>query len=30
VTEARDALVVALAADCSLRERRPVRVDEFS
>jgi myo-inositol 2-dehydrogenase / D-chiro-inositol 1-dehydrogenase len=30
VSEARDALVVALAADCSLRERRPVRVEEFA
>jgi myo-inositol 2-dehydrogenase / D-chiro-inositol 1-dehydrogenase len=30
VTEARDAFVVALAADCSLRERRPVRVEEFT
>ena len=29
VSDARDALVVALAADRSLREHRPVRVDEF-
>ena len=30
VTEARAALVVALAADCSLRERRPVKVEEVA
>ena len=30
VGEARDALVVALAADTSLREHRPVRVEEFA
>ena len=30
VSDARDALVVALAADRSLREHRPVRVDEFA
>jgi len=30
VSDARDALVVALAADRSLREPRPVRVDEFA
>lgn len=30
VSDARKALVVALAADCSLREHRPVRVEEFS
>ena len=30
VADARRALVVALAADSSMRERRPVRVDDFS
>ena len=30
VGDARDALVVALAADCSVREHRPVRVEEFA
>ncbi|HEY3085896.1 MAG TPA: Gfo/Idh/MocA family oxidoreductase [Candidatus Dormibacteraeota bacterium] len=30
VAEARDALVVALAADRSMREHRPVKVEEFS
>ena len=30
VGEARNALVVALAADTSLREHRPVRVEEFA